>query len=149
MTSNLPAEPIKRRGFLKWVSGIAAGIMAALVAVPAVTAFLSPALRKPPTKAWLKVVDDVATLDVGNRNRGMAFDKEQTRFCGQRHVVHSRVDRIIDEATGKLVELPNACIILEGVACRAHYSALRIACPRAIYSYWRDCWLKRIGPEPS
>ena len=65
MTPLLPAEPIKQRGFLKRVSGIAAGIMAALVGAPVATAFLSPVLKKPTTKAWLKVVDDVATIDVG------------------------------------------------------------------------------------
>jgi len=22
-------------------------------------------------------------------------------------------------------------------------------CPRAIYSYWREIWLERVGPKPS
>ncbi len=89
----------------------------------------------------------VATLDVRNRNRGMAFDKEQAPYCGQRHVVHSRVTRIIDEPTGKMMELPNDCIVLKDVACRSCYSEKRIGCPRAIYSYWRECWLKRVASE--
>lgn len=87
------------------------------------------------------------TLDVRNRNRGLAFDKEQSRFCGERHVVHSRVTQIIDEPTGRMVKFPNECIVLEDVACRACYSEKRIGCPRAIYSYWRECWLERVEPE--
>lgn len=89
----------------------------------------------------------VETLDVRNRNRGMAFDKEQAIFCGQQHVVERRVTQIIDEPTGRLVKLPNDCIILKGVACTAVYSEKRIACPRAIHSYWRECWLERVEPS--
>lgn len=89
----------------------------------------------------------VATLDTRNRNRGMTFDKEMAPFCGERHRVLQRVERIIDESTGRLVELPNACIMLEGVVCRSRYSDRRIGCPRAIYSYWRECWLRRVDPS--
>ncbi|MBK7947553.1 MAG: hypothetical protein IPK00_02145 [Deltaproteobacteria bacterium] len=91
----------------------------------------------------------VKTLDVRNRNRGMAFDKEQSIFCGEQHVVQARVEQIIDEPTGKMMKLPNDCLILKDVACRSCYSEKRIGCPRAIYSYWRECWLERAEPERS
>jgi len=91
----------------------------------------------------------VGTLDRRNRNRGMAFDKEMAPFCGQRHRVFQRVERIIDEASGRMLELPNDCIMLEGVVCRSRYSERRLACPRAIYSYWRECWLRRVDSSPS
>ena len=91
----------------------------------------------------------VKTLDVRNRNRGMAFDKEQSIYCGQEHVVHARVEQIIEEPTGKMMKLPNDCLILKDVACRSCYSEKRIGCPRAIYSYWRECWLERAGSERS
>lgn len=89
----------------------------------------------------------VKTLDVRNRNRGMAFDKEQALFCEQEHVVEARVTQIIDEPTGRMVKFPNECIILKDVYCRSCYSEKRIGCPRAIYSYWRECWLERVGSE--
>ena len=63
--SNPWADVVKRRGFLKWVSGIGGALMATLVGVPVVSAFFSPALKEPTKKSWLKVVDDVGTLDVG------------------------------------------------------------------------------------
>lgn len=54
-----------RRGFLRWVSGIGAAVITALVGIPSLSAFLAPAFRKPTAKSWLRVADDVSTLDVG------------------------------------------------------------------------------------
>ena len=83
----------------------------------------------------------VATLDVHNRNRGLLFDSEMLRYCGGIYRVLRRVHRIIDEKTGRMLEMKNACIILEGVACRADFHRF---CPRAIYHYWRENWLRRV-----
>jgi len=57
--------PLGRRGFLRWVSGACAAVIAALVGVPAVRALLAPATAKPLTDAWIKVADDTALLDIG------------------------------------------------------------------------------------
>jgi hypothetical protein len=100
---------------------------------------------QPGDEVEVKSLDEiVATLDKRNRNRGMAFDKEMAPFCGERHRVFQRVDRIIDEGSGRMLEFKNDCIMLEGVVCRSRYSDRRIACPRAIYSYWREGWLRRV-----
>jgi hypothetical protein len=83
----------------------------------------------------------VATLDRDNRNRGMTFDPEMLKYCGQRARVLRRVEQIIDEKTGKMVRLRNPCIVLDGVVCTADYHRL---CPRGIYPYWREIWLERV-----
>ena len=83
----------------------------------------------------------VATLDTGNRNRGMKFDAEMLKYCGRQARVLRRVNRIIDEPTGRMLELANPCIILEDVICTSDYHRL---CPRAIYPYWREIWLERV-----
>jgi menaquinol-cytochrome c reductase iron-sulfur subunit len=57
--------PINRRRFLKWMSGIGAALSAIIVGAPAVSAFFSPAFKKPIKKRWLTVADDVSTLDIG------------------------------------------------------------------------------------
>jgi hypothetical protein len=85
----------------------------------------------------------VNTLDVRNRNRGLKFDVEMVPFCSGQHRVLQRVERIINEKTGKMSHLPGTCIMLEGVTCRSLYSESRIGCPRSIYSYWREIWLRR------
>jgi hypothetical protein len=84
----------------------------------------------------------LATLDVWHRNRGLLFDVEMVRYCGGIYRVLRRVHRIIDERTGKMIQMKNPCIILEGVSCRSDYHRL---CPRAIHHYWRENWLKRVA----
>lgn len=83
-------------------------------------------------------------LDKNNKNRGLWFDAEQVPYCDKTARVLCRVEKIINERTGKMMKLPNDCLILEGVYCRAHYSSDRLFCPRSIYSYWREVWLKRV-----
>jgi hypothetical protein len=83
------------------------------------------------------------TLDENGRNRGLAFDWEMLPHCGRTYRVQDRVGRFIDENTGTMVELKNECLILEGVMCSGDLSVGRWFCPRAIYPYWRDDWLRR------
>ncbi len=84
----------------------------------------------------------IATLDSQNRNRGLLFDSEMLPYCGGIYRVLRRVQRIIDEKTGKMIIMKYPCILLEGVVCQADFHRL---CPRAIYSYWREGWLKRVS----
>ena len=101
---------------------------------------------------WIRVkpLDAICeTLDVRNRNRGLAWDVEMVPFCGKRLQVLDRVERIIDEKTGRMVQLPNACLILAGAVCGSRYSHGRYFCPRAIFSYWREIWVERDCAPPA
>lgn len=93
--------------------------------------------------------DILATLDTDNKNRGLYFDAEAVPYCGGTYRVLSRVSKILDEKTGKLVKLKNESIILENVYCQARYSDCRMFCPRGIYSYWREGWLERLNENGS
>jgi len=84
------------------------------------------------------------TLSTKNRNTGLWFDAEMVPYCGTTHRVLVRVERIVDEGTGKMISFSRDCLILEGVTCRAQYSEKRLFCPRSIYPYWREIWLKRV-----
>ena len=88
----------------------------------------------------------VKTLDWRGRNRGMYYDVEMARYCGGTYTVRGRVTRIIDEPTGKMMEMKEPCIMLDGVVCNSEYSEYRLNCPRAIPSYWRELWLERTKP---
>lgn len=88
----------------------------------------------------------LATLDQKARNRGMSFDIEMLPFCGRRLRVQRRVERIVDERTGKMVELGTDAVILEGAVCEGVFHGM---CPRQAYPYWREIWLRRVGPTPS
>ena len=74
----------------------------------------------------------------------MLFAPEMVRFCGGTFKVLTRVHRIIDEKTGRMLEFSNPCIILQNVYCLSEYSERRVFCPRGIYSYWREIWLERV-----
>ncbi len=90
----------------------------------------------------------MGTLNRYHRNRGMLFDGEMLSYCGGIYKVLRRVRRIIDERTGKLLDMKHPCIVLDGVICQSEYHRF---CPRAIYPYWRENWLKRMSdvPRPS
>lgn len=93
----------------------------------------------------VKSLDEIVeTLDVRNRNRGLLFDLEMASFCGGTFKVARRVEKIINESTGKMLKLPNDCIVLEGVSCKSQVHGDRLFCPRRIYSYWREAWLERV-----
>lgn len=87
----------------------------------------------------------IATLDKSQRNRGLWFDSEMLPYCGGIYRVLRRVHCIVDEKTGKLINMKNPCIVLEGVVCKSDYHRL---CPRAIYPYWRENWLRRASARP-
>lgn len=100
---------------------------------------------KPGEWVEIKPLEDIrATLSVTGFNRGMWFDQEMVRYCGDRHRVQMRVHRLIHEKTGKMLDMKYPCIQLEDVYCRATCTAMRLGCPRATNTYWREIWLKRV-----
>ena len=110
---------------------------------PSETLNLQPGelVRVKPHKEILKTVDAV------NRNRGMYWDAELVPYCGGTYRVAKRVNRLIDEKTGKMIEMKNSCIVLDGVVCQARYSPCRMLCPKGMYPYWREIWLERIAAK--
>jgi hypothetical protein len=85
-----------------------------------------------------------ATLDDKGFNRGLSFDREMLPYCGQTLRVKERVERLIDESTGRMLRIPKDCIILEGPVCSGECSTGRWFCPREIYPFWREAWLRRV-----
>jgi hypothetical protein len=87
------------------------------------------------------------TINTQSRNRGLFFDAEEVPYCGGTYRVLRRVDKIVNERTGKMREMKTPCIILDAVICRSRYSECRLFCPRSIYAYWREIWLERVTEE--
>jgi hypothetical protein len=79
----------------------------------------------------------MATLSPDNTNRGMWFDFEMLPYCGQQARVARKVERIINESTGRMMKLSD-CHVLEGVVCTGRYR---------ITPYWRSAWLRRIEED--
>ena len=86
----------------------------------------------------------VVTLNSKRLNRGMGFEEEMARSCGRVSRVARRVDRCIDERTGKMLTMKNSCIVLDGVLCDGVYHA---NCPREFEPFWREIWLERVPSQ--
>jgi hypothetical protein len=84
--------------------------------------------------------DIAATLNKSSRNKGLWFDRDMLKYAGRRFRVGARVERIIDDATGKMVRMKAPCIILEGVDNSGEF--LRFSAQHD-YVFWREAWLKR------
>ena len=119
-------------------------------------------LRGPNTRTPLEVLDlqpgevvcvksrarIAETLDAIGRNRGMGICEEMTRLSGQRVEVRRRVNRIIEEKTGRmrpmqhtvqLRDLPGAPVGCDECLCHSEMGD----CPRGDLMYWREIWLER------
>jgi hypothetical protein len=81
------------------------------------------------------------TLDVMHRNRGLSFDREMVRYCGGTYRVHRRVNKLLNEKTGKMIDIKADCIVLEGVICTGELNRF---CPRSVFPIWKEIWLKRV-----
>lgn len=89
-----------------------------------------------------------ATLDQDAKHRGLRYSEEMTPACGKRFRVKNRVDRLIDEHTGRMIELKNDCIVLENFVCQGDRSPSALFCPRAAYPLFRESWLRRVDDPP-
>lgn len=91
----------------------------------------------------------LTTINFVRRNRGMTFDKEMVPYCGGEYRVNRRVSKIINEKSGKMMEMKTPSIILDSVVCKARYSNCRLFCPRSIFAFWREIWLERVPESQS
>jgi hypothetical protein len=86
-----------------------------------------------------------ATLDTTGRNRGLSFDGEMSNYCGRTARVRARVNRLIEESNGEMIDIKSDCILLEGIVCSGDYHRF---CTRAIFPYWREIWLEKVAGAP-
>jgi hypothetical protein len=100
---------------------------------------------KPGERVRVKAPADIAaTLDERGFDRGLSFDREMLPYCGRTLRVKDRVERIIDDETGRMLKIPKDCLILEGSVCSGVRSTGRWFCPREIYPFWREAWVERV-----
>ena len=84
------------------------------------------------------------TLDERGFNRGLSFDREMLPYCGQTVRVKETVDRIIDEKTGRMLKIPKDSLVLEGAVCSGERTPGCWFCPREIYPFWREAWVRPV-----
>jgi hypothetical protein len=81
-----------------------------------------------------------STLNAKSKHRGLWFDRDQIKHCGTTRKVLARVDRIIDDAHGQMLQMKTPCILLEGV----DYSGevLNFNAQHDLF-FWREVWLEK------
>ena len=92
----------------------------------------------------VRSVDEILrTLDAQRKHKGLSFGGEMHGQCGRRMTVVKRVERIMNEKTGK-IRLVSDTVLLDGSACDRY-----LGCARGMPFMWREVWLKRVEPVPS
>lgn len=99
---------------------------------------------------WVRVRDaqDIFdTLDKSGRNRGLWFDRGMLKYTKCRYRVLARVDRVIDDASGRMIRMKTPCVTLDGVDACGEYMRF---CAQHDYPFWREIWLERVehGGQP-
>jgi hypothetical protein len=91
----------------------------------------------------IKSFDEILkTLDNYGKNRGLMFYHDMKQYCGKRFKVRNRLERMINEATGEMMEMKNT-VILQDIIC--NYEHAFLGCPRARFQFWREIWLKLVN----
>jgi hypothetical protein len=80
------------------------------------------------------------TLDRVGKNRGLWFDRDMLKHTRQHFKVLARVDRIIDDASGRMLPMKTPCIVLDGVDASGEVLGF---CPQHDFVFWREAWLER------
>lgn len=105
----------------------------------------NPAPAAEPVQAgdWVRVrlSHEIArTLDKNSKHRGLWFDTDMLKFCGQRFQVRARVQQIIDVSKHALIPMKTPCIMLEGVHYTGEFQGFG---EQHDFLYWREAWLQR------
>jgi len=83
------------------------------------------------------------TLDSRGNHRGLWFDRDMLKHCGQTYRVLGHVKRIVDIRSTAMIAMKTPCVVLEGV----HYSGeFQWFGEQHDYLYWREVWLQPVAP---
>jgi hypothetical protein len=94
----------------------------------------------------------VSTLNAKKRNRGMVVCHEMTLCCETVAEVRYRVNRVIEEISGKMRELKHT-VTLQGPLGEKSLCDECLCygemgdCPRGELMYWREIWLERVNGQ--
>jgi hypothetical protein len=81
------------------------------------------------------------TLDATRKHRGLPFSGAMYESCGRQMQVRARVERILNETTGKMIHVHDT-VILEASICDRY-----LGCARGMPLLWREAWLDRSEPS--
>jgi hypothetical protein len=125
--------------FQEWRGG------AAFPARPDADGQAAPVSTTLSTGEWVRIRmpwEIARTLDKRSKNRGLWFDRDMLKFCGQMYQVRSRVTKIIDVATLDMIPMKTPCITLRDVHYTGEFQGFG---EQHDFLYWREAWLERCA----
>jgi len=89
----------------------------------------------------------IAQTLVNNKAKGLWYDRDMVRYCGNESIVVRGVDKLIHEGTGVMVTIKTRCWILRDLTATGEFHRL---CPQNEHIFWREAWLKprSVPSEP-
>ena len=84
-------------------------------------------------------------MNRNSKHRGLWFDRDMLKHCGQERRVMARVGKIIDIHSGRMIPMKTPCIVLDGVDYSGEFQTFG---EQHDYLYWREAWLERLD-EPT
>ena len=72
----------------------------------------------------------------------MGFTGEMAKYCGKEYEVESAITRIIDDASGRMLNMKYSCLVLKGVRASGETEML---CGQHELIYWREVWLEKLS----
>lgn len=76
------------------------------------------------------------------RNKGLWYDRDMVRYCGNTAVAKQRVTQLIHEGTGRMLKLKTSAWILDDLTATGEFHRL---CPQNENILWREAWLRPSG----
>lgn len=128
--------------YFNWVQGLRGGIGYLTLRPTAETNLLRVDLGlREGDSVFVRSREEIAaTLNIDGRNRGLWFDRDMLKHCGRQHHVHRVVERIIDDATGRMLTMKTPCLVIDSVTASGEFMRF---CPQHDYPFWREAWLHR------
>ena len=142
MSSNNSSPVLDRKGFVKIVSSVLGSLMAAIVGIPAVGFFISPALKKTSEDEWI-VLGPVENYPTGTPT---IFNFTLTKVNGWERSSKSFGVFVLKSESGEIKVLSDVCTHL---SCRVNWNEenQEFACPCHAAYFDRDGRVKS-GPPP-
>jgi menaquinol-cytochrome c reductase iron-sulfur subunit len=142
MSSKYRSPVLDRRGFVKIVSSVLGSVMAALVGLPVIGFFISPAFKKASGDEWISL----GPLENYPPGSPTLFNFTLTNVNGWERSSKSYGVFVLKSEDGKVEALSDVCTHL---SCRVNWKEeeQEFACPCHAASFDRDGNLKS-GPPP-
>ncbi|MBN2266747.1 MAG: hypothetical protein JW725_00200 [Candidatus Babeliaceae bacterium] len=92
----------------------------------------------PGQSVMVKSRSEISETLKNSKTKGLWYDQDMIRYCGNSGTLYKKVDHIIHEGTGKMVDIKTPCWIIKDIMATGEFQRLN---PQQEFTYWREAWL--------